>query len=303
MTGLPNGITSAPGAFMAEELASQPAMWERAAALAGGPSVLPANGARVAVVGCGTSWFIAQSYASLREAAGSGITHAYAASEASIGDEYDALIAITRSGTTTEVLELLESTRGRIPTIAIVGDLNSPVMGSVDDTVALDFADERSVVQTRFATSVLAYLRASLGHDLSEAIQQANEALTVDLSETLLGAEQYTFLAHGWAIGLASEAALKMREASQSWTESYPVMEYRHGPISIAGPGRVTWMLGTDSVGMRETVAATGAHFENVAVDPMAELIRVQRVALARALARSLDPDRPRNLSRSVVLR
>ena len=93
-----------------------------------------------------------------------------------------------------------------------------------------------------------------------------------------------------------------MREASQSWTESYPAMEYRHGPISIAAPGRVTWHFGAPPAGLAAEVAATGAHFEAGTLDPMAELVRAQRVALARALARGLDPDAPRNLTRSVIL-
>jgi len=93
-----------------------------------------------------------------------------------------------------------------------------------------------------------------------------------------------------------------MREASQSWTESYPAMEYRHGPISIAAPGRVTWHFGASPAGLADEVAATGARFEAGALDPMAELVRAQRVALARALARGLDPDSPRNLTRSVIL-
>src|SRR3712207_7559300 len=46
-----------------------------------------------------------------------------------------------------------------------------------------------------------------------------------------------TFLGRGWTIGLANEAALKLRESAQAWTESYPAMEYRHGPISITAPG------------------------------------------------------------------
>src|SRR5690348_9710832 len=42
------------------EVASQPACWLRAAGLAPGlTSILPAAGERVAVTGCGTSWFIA----------------------------------------------------------------------------------------------------------------------------------------------------------------------------------------------------------------------------------------------------
>ncbi|MGW4409911.1 SIS domain-containing protein, partial [Nonomuraea sp. NPDC004702] len=100
----------------------------------------------------------------------------------------------------------------------------------------------------------------------------------------------------------AQEAALKMREASRSWTEAYPAMEYRHGPISIAGPGRVTWMLGTAPEGLREQVEATGGTFFESGLDPMAELVRAQRVAVARAFARGLNPDEPMHLTRSVIL-
>jgi fructoselysine-6-P-deglycase FrlB-like protein len=37
-------------------------------------------------------------------------------------------------------------------------------------------------------------------------------------------------------------------------------------------------------------------------LDPLAELVRAQRLAVAVAAARSLDPDRPRHLTRSVIL-
>ena len=68
--------------FVAAELASQPAVWREVAALAPGfADVLPQKGERVAVVGCGTSWFIAMSYAVLREQAGLGLTDAFAGSE------------------------------------------------------------------------------------------------------------------------------------------------------------------------------------------------------------------------------
>ncbi len=83
-----------------------------------------------------------------------------------------------------------------------------------------------------------------------------------------------------------------MREASRSWTEAYPAMEYRHGPISIAGPGRVTWMLGTAPEGLREQVEATGGTFFQSGLDPMAELVRAQRAAVARAFARGSRPGR-----------
>lgn len=291
-----------PGAHMAAELASQPETWARAATLVDEQALLPARGARIAVVGCGTSWFIAQSYAWLRETGGHGETDAFAASEAFVDRGYDAVVALTRSGTTTEVLDLVERLRGRVRTVGVIGDAGSPLVGRVDDAVTLPFADERSVVQTRFATTALALFRASLGEDLDRAVADAEGAVAGDLDPALVDAEQFTFLGRGWTVGLAHEAALKMREASQSWTESYPAMEYRHGPISIAAPGRVTWHFGEPPAGLADEVAATGARFEAGSLDPMAELVRAQRVALARALARGLDPDAPRNLTRSVIL-
>lgn len=292
----------AGGAHMAAELASQPETWARAAGLRAEQALLPAAGARIAVVGCGTSWFMAQSYAALRERGGQGETDAFAASEAFVDRGYDAVVALTRSGTTTEVLELVESLRGRVRTIGVIGDADSPLVSLVDDAVLLPFADEQSVVQTRFATTALALFRASLGEDLDGAIADASAAVSAELDPALVDAEQFSYLGRGWTVGLAHEAALKMREASQSWTESYPSMEYRHGPIAIAAPGRVTWQFGTAPEGLAADVAATGARFETSTLDPMADLVRAQRVALARARAKGLDPDSPRNLSRSVIL-
>lgn len=291
-----------PAAHMATELAAQPETWAKAASLTAEQAALPARGARVAVVGCGTSWFIAQSYAWLREAGGHGETDAFAASEAFVDRGYDAVVALTRSGTTTEVLQLVEGLRGGVRTIGVVGDASSPLVDLVDAAVALPFADERSVVQTRFATTALALFRASLGERLDGAIADAERAIAEELDPQLVAAEQFTFLGRGWSVGLAHEAALKMREASQSWTESYPAMEYRHGPIAIAAPGRVTWHFGDAPAGLADEVGATGARFEAGRLDAMAELVRAQRVALARARAKGLDPDSPRNLTRSVIL-
>ncbi|NUS01079.1 MAG: SIS domain-containing protein [Nonomuraea sp.] len=281
------------------EIESQPSCWRRA--VADLPTdALPRPGERVAVVGCGTSWFIAMAYATLRERAGQGETDAFAASEAPAGRSYDRVLALTRSGTTTEVLDLLSRTSAR--TTAITADPKTPVMKAADEIIVIDYADEASVVQTRFATTQLAMLRASLGEDLTQAIADAERALAEPLPAELVEAEQFSFLGAGWSVGLAQEAALKMREASRSWTEAYPAMEYRHGPISIAGPGRVTWMLGTAPEGLREQVEATGGTFVESGLDPMAELVRAQRVAVARAFARGLNPDEPMHLTRSVIL-
>jgi fructoselysine-6-P-deglycase FrlB-like protein len=284
------------------EIATQPELWARAAALAADCAGLPSPGERVAIVGCGTSWFIGQAYAVLRERAGLGVTDAFAASEFPGVRDYDRVVALTRSGTTTEVLRLLAEIRGTVATTAITGTPGTPIMTAADELVMLDFADERSVVQTRFATTALALLRAHVGADLDGAVRDAKEAVAWLPEPEFVAAEQFTFLGSGWSAGLAAEAALKMREAAGAWTESYPVMEYRHGPISIAAPNRVTWVFGPVPEGLAEQVAATGGTFVAGALDPMAELVRVQKLAVAIAESRGLNPDEPRHLTRSVVL-
>ena len=284
--------------YLRDEIASQPSVWERALEVSA--DALPAAGERVAAIGCGTSYYMAQAYAALREAAGHGETDAFAASEFPAARRYDRVLALTRSGTTTEVLAALDRTT--VPSVAVTADPSTPISSAADAVVALEFADEKSVVQTRFATSALVLLRASVGDRPAGLAEAARGELATPLPQELLDAEQWTFLGTGWTIGLANEAALKLREATQSWTESYYAMEYRHGPISIAAPGRVVWVFGAAPAGLVEEVRRTGAHVELFDGDPLISLVRAHRVAEAVAGARGLDPDRPRNLDRSVIL-
>lgn len=294
---------------LAAEIATQPDDW--AAALARveeARAVLPRAGESVAVVGCGTSHYMAQAYAVLREQAGvlGGRTEAHAASEFPAGRTYDHVVAISRSGTTTEVIELLTALRERGQrTTAIVATEGTAIPELATHALLLPEVDEQSVVQTRFATTTLMLLRATLGEDVTAAIDDARAVLAEDEETALAGvadAEQLTFVGRGWTIGLANEAALKLRESAQFWTESYPAMEYRHGPISIATTGRATWAFGEVPEGLADDVRATGAHFEHRDIDPVADLVRLHRLCLLKAARAGVDPDEPRHLSRSIIL-
>jgi len=296
MTQTPDGSP-----FVTAEIATQPELWRQVGAgFAQYGRALPKPGQRVAAVGCGTSWFMAMAYAALREDLGQGETDAFAGSEFPKDRAYDVVVVISRSGTTTEVLDLIRSTE--LPTVAITATPGSPIVELADQTIMLDFADEQSVVQTRFATTVLALLRASLGQDLEQASADAQTALTIDVDD-LAKLEQVTYVGTRWTVGLAHEAALKQREAASAWTEAYPAMDYRHGPIAIAQPGRGVWVFGEPPAGLLDDVAATGATIvHHPELDPLASLVVAQRVAVAKALALGLNPDQPRSLTRSVIL-
>jgi fructoselysine-6-P-deglycase FrlB-like protein len=289
-----------------EEIASQPACWREAAVLATTSDLLlPHPDEHVVALGCGTSWFIAQAYAARRAELllAKGVTDAFTPTELPPARRFDRAVVISRSGTTTEAIDVVKRFQiDAIKTSVITAVADSPLGAEAGHLVVLGFADERSVVQTRFATSTLALLRANLGEDLEPAIADAERALAMPLPHDPTDFDHFVFLGHGWSVGLAHEAALKMREACQAHTESYPAMEYRHGPIAVAGASTLVWILGTPDPTIADDIAATGATVRLPQLDPMAELVSIHRTAVALAEARGLDPDRPRHLTRSVVL-
>jgi len=126
--------------YMRLEVASQPGMW-RMAAERTAPELAAASTTvgPLAAIGCGTSWFVAQTIAPMRETAGYGPT------------ELHQLLAVRRAGR---------------PAKEVVAVAGTPVALAADALSVLGHADEMSVVQTRCATSVVAATRVALGEDV-----------------------------------------------------------------------------------------------------------------------------------------
>ena len=153
--------------YLVEEITSQPECWAKAIEMAASAgAALPTRGERVAVIGCGSSLNVARCYAALREAVGHGETDAFPASEVPATRRYDRMVYVSRTGTTTEVLDALRQAPERARTTAVVADPGSPLVREAGRVVLLDFADERSVVSSRFITSSIVLLRAHLGADV-----------------------------------------------------------------------------------------------------------------------------------------
>jgi glucosamine--fructose-6-phosphate aminotransferase (isomerizing) len=285
------------------EIASQPEVWARSLDLLGpARTALVAPGERVLALGCGTSWFVAQSYAQLRERAGFGETDAVCASEYHPGRRYDRVVAFCRSGTTTEVLGALAALPSGTHRVVLTAVDGEPIDAHADERLLLDFADETSVVQTRFPTTVLALARAALGDPVDRLLADGAAALAAPLPAAPEAVGHTVFLGTGWSVGLANEAALKVREAAQAWSEAYPAMDFRHGPVAVCGPRSLVFAFGALPAGLADDVAGAQATLYRSDLDPLAQLVLAQRFAVALAAHRGLDPDRPRLLTRSVIL-
>ena len=286
------------------EILSQPDIWREALNHHAEPAsaLLTLPGARVLILGCGTSAFVAESFAALRESRGLGVTDAAYASEPWPWRDYDVVIALSRSGTTTEVIEALDRVPAGTRVIVVTGVLDSPLADRADDVLVLDFADEESVVQTRFPTTFLLLARAAFGEDLRDLPDQAEIALSRPLNVDVANTTHFVYLGSGWTYGLAQEAALKIREAAQAWAESYPMLDYRHGPLAVADSRSLVWIFGPAESTLVEDIEHAGARVLSSAGDPLIELARAQQLAVAIAEHRGLNPDLPRNLTRSIVL-
>ncbi|NTW41716.1 MAG: SIS domain-containing protein, partial [Cellulomonadaceae bacterium] len=155
------------------EIGTQPAVWTAALAEAGAAAtVFGRPGERVLLLGCGTSAFVAESIAALRETAGLGLTDAGYASEWRPGRTYDRVVVISRSGTTSEVISALALVDAGVTTALITAVHGSPAGDLVTEELVLDRADEESVVQTRFPTTVLAVARRIFGYDVADLARQ-----------------------------------------------------------------------------------------------------------------------------------
>jgi glucosamine--fructose-6-phosphate aminotransferase (isomerizing) len=213
-----------------------------------------ADFAQILVVGCGSTHYLAQTAAAILTRRTRTPAYPLPSSELwlfpdTAPPDQTLLLAVSRSGATTETLRALErfrETHGG-PVLAVTCYPESPLVQQADLALVTPAGQEQSVAQTRSFTSMLLLtqaLAATLARDegMLEHLRQLPDALE-DLVARLgdlpqrLGADQdierIFFLGGGPLYGLANEAVLKTKEMSLSYAEAYHPLELRHGPMSM----------------------------------------------------------------------
>jgi glucosamine--fructose-6-phosphate aminotransferase (isomerizing) len=212
----------------------------------------------VLVVGCGSTHYLAQTAATTLTRRAGVRARALPASELwlfpnLIPTDRTMLLAISRSGTTTETLRAMEQFRevssGRV--LAITCYPENTLAQRADFALVAPDAQEQSVAQTRSFTSMLLLTQALTsvlvqengnGEEMLEHLHRLPDVLEGlvnrlgDLPQQLgedLDIERLFFLGGGPLYGLASEAMLKTKEMSLSYAEAYYPLEFRHGPMSM----------------------------------------------------------------------
>ncbi|MEO8106074.1 MAG: SIS domain-containing protein [Actinomycetes bacterium] len=294
----------------------------------------------VLVTGCGSTHYLALSAAAMLRDSG---VRAWAlpaseliaqAAPRTPAAEHTLMLAISRSGTTTETLLAVEHFRrlGGRTVAAITCYPDSPLAQASDVVWAAPEAKEESVAQTRSFSSMLviasAIAGALRGADLSalQALPQAGEQILAASREYVSGlassaVESFFFLGSGPLYGVAAEGMLKLKEMSLTGSEAYHAMEFRHGPMSMCDDDKaVVALITPERATLEEAVlkdiSPFGVQIVTVGVEghlqvpgevpswasPALYLLPLQLLALERAIDRGLNPDQPRHLTAVIHL-
>lgn len=341
--------TNAIGVYTHDEIYSQPEAWNTAlTVLAENLSdiqlIFPLQVDQVIFTGCGSTYYLAMAAAALTQQMTGFPCRAFPASElwlyprSSYVDRKSLLVAVSRSGETTETLQACESflndKRGILMTLSCYTQMPLAKMGDLN--IVLTSGQEQSVAQTRaFSTLYLATValasvwagRTDLFDSLSllpEAggrvlDQAAPLAAEIGTDESI---DRFYWLGSGPRYGLAAELSLKMKEMSLSHSEPFHFLEFRHGPKSMVTKSSLVIGLRSSVNEKRESavltdVKALGSRVVEIAESDgsiqfesgLDEAIRNvlylpvgQMIAYERSLSKGLNPDLPNNLDTVVKL-
>lgn len=295
------------------------------------------------LAGCGTSYNTCAAAAAHFIAAGKHATAIIGSefdSAAPLLSEKTLLIAVSQSGETADILDAVKTAREkRARIIALTNVPSSSLARASDLVIPLGTGPELCVLATKTFTAQLAILTLlalkSAGKDTSTLTQAAASVRAVleeskkhakTLAEQFKDATSLFVLGRGYLRALASEAALKIKEVSYIHAEGIAAGELKHGSIALIEEGTPVIVFGNNETRDLITsnameVRARGAIVLGIdserspAYDyhiPIPELgeagqllqiLPVQLLAYELALARGCNPDKPRNLAKSVTVR
>ncbi len=241
-------------------------------------------------------------------------------------------LAISQSGASPDLLATVASAKAagsRI--VALVNSESSPLARAADFTLPLRAGPERSVAATKSyigSLAAVAHLISAWARDpdltaaLNLAPAQLERAWQLDWSPalaSLTAARDLYVVGRGLGLGVAQEAALKLKETCGLHAEALSAAELRHGPMALVDSGFPVLLFAQDDEtheGVQTLAAELGARGARVllagaqtpgalvlpserahpAIQPMLLIQSFYRLVNELAIARGYDPDRPPHL-------
>jgi glucosamine--fructose-6-phosphate aminotransferase (isomerizing) len=321
-------MTNALGTHFEAEIREQPAVWRRLADSDKAATLAAAlRGSDILFLGSGSSLFVAQ-------------LAALASSEARFDPlcaEGVCVVALSQSGRSADVLDALDILAPK-RFVAVTNDPASPLAERADVAIAIDAGREQAIPATKSVTTMHALLLwaaalqgGSPTRDASQLRAAADdvEAFLADVAADAVFAEaaaaiarlrSVVFVGAGYGVAVASELALKLKEATYLHGEGFAAGEFRHGSTALlddetalvgivddesrelvaralghAPPSGLRYTIGGAISGTARLGRAPGTAFTS-----LMHLAAGQYAALAIGRARGIDGDAPRGLTKVV---
>ncbi|TAL52726.1 MAG: glutamine--fructose-6-phosphate transaminase (isomerizing) [Nanoarchaeota archaeon] len=253
------------------------------------------------------------------------------------------MIAVSQSGETADLLDAVKVAKSKgVKIVAVVNVMGSTLMRIADQTILMNCGPEICVLSTKSYTSQLAILlqlayslagKAKEGKSLvieaassAAKILKESEPIAKELAEKLKGKQSLFLIGRDLAYPSALEGALKIKEVSYVHAEGFAGGDLKHGPIALIEKDVPVIVLITKETrklieSNAQEIKARGGYMIGVglegsskydtffkvpslgAADPLVMILPVQLLAYYLALARGCDPDKPRNLAKSVTVK
>lgn len=253
-------------------------------------------------------------------------------------DKNTVAIAITQSGETQDTLIAIDYLKKLgAYTIAITNSSTSAITRIVDMTINLDAGFEMSVAATKSYTSQLISLLAlsssavGIPLDISEIFNLSTlckHIIDTSIFDEKIANDLVLFIGKGLDYITAKEGALKMSEITYKPAFAYPSGELKHGYIALVDNNTTCIVIATceqdryrNEVAIKElrsrgarviaisSIGDIGADktiylpkIDNQFLYSIASIIPLQHLALDVAHHLNLNPDKPRNLAKSVTV-
>lgn len=327
------------------EIKSQTEAWEQAINVTREISLPKADDyQQVIFTGCGSTYYLSLAAAAMYQGLTGRAARAVPASELLLNPQTvvrdnipHLLVAISRSGTTTETVKGVEKFKAeKRGDVLVISNYDESLSHSADVNIVIDKGQEESVAQTRSYASMFVaastFCARMAGRDaLVRAMEKLPEVGNHLLARyesfakeigSNLDFDRFYFLGSGIRYGLACEVNLKMKEMTLTHSEAFHFLEFRHGPMSMVNQNAVVVGMLSDANRVHEakvlsemealggTVASLGESEADVVFESrIPESVRgvlylpvLQLMAFYRSITKGLDPDRPNNLTAVVKL-
>ncbi len=252
-----------------------------------------------------------------------------------------AIIAVSQSGETADVLEILE--RGQkqgAKILALTNVESSSIARMADVHLPINAGPEKAVASTKAATAQMALLfllahadidsinmgrniLRSTAASINDMLNPRYEERIRKVAESIVKKDNLFIIGRGALFPMALEAAIKIQEVSYIHAQGFAAGELKHGPIALIEEGTPCLVLGDDqeTISNATELKARGAMIIGVSSErkdvfdqwlkvpdcngaqAIASIIPVQILAYHLAILRGLDPDMPRNLAKSVTVK